>query len=123
MTFWGWVIVLAGLAAYANPVALFVVWVRRIRGPHQASWRSKLGWISLALASAGFGVVLCFVTCGPEPATMAFDVWFQKCFWVSAVICGVALMTGFGGTGKMQWAVLVSSVISPLSVVLGKALE
>jgi peptidoglycan biosynthesis protein MviN/MurJ (putative lipid II flippase) len=123
MTFSELIIVLVALAAYANPVLLFVVWVKRLRTSEKKSWRPKLGLASLVLASLGFGVVVCFMTCGPEAATPAFDIWFRKCFWVSAGVCVVVLITGVVGTGKMQWVVLVSSVVSPLSILMGKVME
>jgi hypothetical protein len=117
------IIVFIGVAAYANPVVLFFIWVGRLRGTAKPSLQVRLGWASLVLASAGFGIALCFATCGPPAATDAFDLWFRHCFWVSVGVCLLTLVTGLAGKGKMQWFVPLSGVIGPLSIVLGKVLE
>lgn len=123
MTLSALILVAIALAAYANPVVLFAIWVGRLRRKPESSFRGRVGWASLILASAGFGVVVCFVTCGPEPATTAFDIWFRRCFWAAVPVCGLALVTGLAGKGRMQWLVPLSAIISPLTIVLGKVME
>lgn len=112
-----------GVAMYANPVLLFVAWVRRLRVPPVKTARVWIGWISLALASAGFLAFVCFAFLGPPVATPAFDRWFTIWLRVSFVVSTLTFLVGLVGRGRMQWFVPVSGVATLMSVVLVKILE
>jgi hypothetical protein len=117
-------LVLVGLAMYANPILLLLVWVRRLKAPHQkASVRIQLGWFSLILASAGFLVFVGSMFFGPPAATPAFDIWFRTWLKVSLFISAPAFLTGLAGKGTMQWVVAASAIVTPMSLILQKVLE
>lgn len=108
---------------YANPILLFIVWYRRLRAPSVPGPRGRLGWLSLSLASLTFLAFCAFVVFGPQVATPEFDVWYARWFHIAAVFSACALITGFAGKGKMQWLVVVSALLTPMSVMLQKILE
>jgi hypothetical protein len=123
MTWSALFLTLMGVAMYANPVLLFFAWSRRLRTRAPRNLRVLLGWFSLGLASAAFLAFAVFVVAGPQPATSAFDVWFRKWLILATILSAVAFLTGLAGRGKMQWAVPVSALITPMSVLLQKILE
>ena len=52
-----------------------------------------------------------------------FEVWFKRLFVVCGCLSGAALLAGLVGKGRMQWVVMMSAVITPLSCILVKVLE
>ncbi len=114
---------LIGIGAYADPFLLLVVWVRRFGLKEFAGFRIHLGWISLGLASAGIIAFFGGLGLAPSPANLMFNLWFKRWFLVCTGISGAALVVGIIGKGKMQWAVVTSAVVTPLSCVLALAFE
>lgn len=116
-------LVLMATGMYANPVLLCIAWFRRMRAPSVPGPRGRLGWLSLALASIALLAFGAFVIFGPQVATPEFDLWYARWFHIAAAISACTLLTGLAGKGKMQWAVPLSAVLTPISVMLQKILE
>jgi hypothetical protein len=116
-------IYLVGIAMYANPFLLLTVWIKRLKPFHNDGLRIRLGWISLILASLGFISFFGGMFLDGKPGTPAFDRWFKRWFWVCSSISITTFTIGLFGKGKMQWAVVLSAFLTPMSCVLQKILE
>src|SRR5665213_2883958 len=116
-------LVLRGIAMYANPFLLMVAWFRRLKAHEGGGFRICLGWASLGLASVGFLTFVGGMFLRPPPATPMFDLWFAHWFTACISISGITFLTGLVGKGRMQWVVLISAIVTPLSCMLQKILE
>jgi hypothetical protein len=117
---YGSLIILAGIGMYACPILLLIVWILRFRAKQTGSYRLRLGWISLALASAAFIAFYGGMFFSPDAI---FDSWFRTWFIVCSCFSGAAFLTGIVGKGRLQWVVLLSAVTTPLACLLQKVLE
>lgn len=112
-----------GIAMYANPFLLLAAWAKRLKTFNSDGLRNLLGWISLILASAGFIAFFGGMFFGGDAGMPAFDYWFIRWFWVCTSISIATLAIGVFGKGKMQWAVVLSAFLTPMSCLLQKILE
>lgn len=117
------VIVIVAIATYASPFLLTAAWIRRWRTDGAAGIRFRVGWISLGLASLGLVAFFGGLFIAPEVATPNSDHWFWQWFVVCSCISGATLLTGLIGKGKMQWAVVLWALNTPLGCMLAKIFE
>ena len=115
--------IVIAIMTYASPVLLTIAWVRRLKGRHGNGIRERAGWLSLALASLGFILLIIAIKVSPDPGSPAFDVWFGKWLKICTVASGFALAASVAGEGKMQWAIRVSAAMPPLALLVAKVLE
>jgi hypothetical protein len=117
------IITIIGVAMWANIPLLLWLWTIRIKSPAGPSIRERLGLISLILATASVVVFFGGMGFAPEQATPAFDMWFRHWFRTCLFISAATILFAISGRGKHQWAILISSFITPLSCILQKVLE
>jgi hypothetical protein len=116
-------IYLMGIAMYANPFLLLAVWIKRLKTFQNDGLRIRLGWISLILASVGVIAFFGGMGFSPKAATPASDHWFIHWLWICSAISISTFAIALFGKGKMQWAVVLSAFLTPMSCTLQKILE
>lgn len=119
-----WCLILAiTIMTYASPVLLAITWYRRLTQRSYAGLRERIGWLSLVLSSLGIALLYVALKVSPDPGSAAFDVWSANWLKICALVSSVALLASIVGTGKMQWAIRLVSVIPPLSMIVARVFE
>jgi len=114
-------LVIIGIMSYAIPVLLGVIWFRRLKAPRRGDLRDTFGWVGIASLGCTFFFIDIFYS--PNGGSPAFEPWFYRWFKICTSISVLAFITSLIGTGKMQWAIRTSAIVTPLSCLLQKILE